>query len=100
MDDFKNKKKRGSQDNQRKNVANLCNSDDNLNTDAHEVLQLKEQFCISLDSIRPNINIQLNKIEEDFNIAILRSILVVWLEFRFLDTEVDGSNPGISMLCP
>ena len=28
------------------------------------------------------------------------SILVVWLECRFLDTEVDGSNPGISMLCP
>ena len=29
-----------------------------------------------------------------------RSILVVWLECRFLDTEVDGSNPGNSMLCP
>ena len=28
------------------------------------------------------------------------SILVVWLECRFLDTEVDGSNRGISMLCP
>ena len=28
------------------------------------------------------------------------SILVVWLECRFLDTEVDGSNPGNSMLCP
>ena len=27
-------------------------------------------------------------------------ILVNWLECRFLDTEVDGSNPGISMLCP
>ena len=24
----------------------------------------------------------------------------MWLECRFLDTEVDGSNPGISMLCP
>ena len=23
-----------------------------------------------------------------------------WLECRFLDTEVDSSNPGISMLCP
>ena len=23
----------------------------------------------------------------------------MWLECRFLDTEVDGSNPGISMLC-
>ena len=31
---------------------------------------------------------------------IIRSILVVWLECRFLDTEVDGSNPGNSMLCP
>ena len=28
------------------------------------------------------------------------SILVVWLECRFLDTEVDSSNPGNSMLCP
>ena len=24
----------------------------------------------------------------------------MWLEYRFLDTEVDGSNSGISMLCP
>ena len=24
----------------------------------------------------------------------------MWLECRFMDTEVDGSNPGISMLCP
>ena len=30
----------------------------------------------------------------------IRSILVVWLDFRFLDTEVDDSNPGNSMLCP
>ena len=28
------------------------------------------------------------------------SILVVWLECRFLDTEVDGSDPGITILCP
>ena len=28
------------------------------------------------------------------------SILVVLLEFRFLDTEVDGSKPGNSTLCP
>ena len=28
------------------------------------------------------------------------SILVMWLECRFLDAEVDGSNPGICMLCP
>ena len=27
-------------------------------------------------------------------------VMVIWLECRFLDTEVDGSNPGISMLCP
>ena len=27
-------------------------------------------------------------------------LLDVWLECRFLDTEVDGSNPGISILCP
>ena len=27
-------------------------------------------------------------------------ILVVWLECRFLDAEVDGSNPGNSMLFP
>ena len=26
-------------------------------------------------------------------------ILVVWLECRFLDTEVDGANTSISMLC-
>ena len=24
----------------------------------------------------------------------------MWLEYRSLDTEVDGSNHGISMLCP
>ena len=24
----------------------------------------------------------------------------MWLECPFLDTAVDGSNPGISMLCP
>ena len=29
-----------------------------------------------------------------------RSILVMWLECQFLDTEVDGLNPSISMLCP
>ena len=33
-------------------------------------------------------------------IEISWSILVVWLECRFLDTEVDGSNPGNSVLCP
>ena len=27
-------------------------------------------------------------------------IMVVWLECRFLDTEVDGSDPAISMLFP
>ena len=27
-------------------------------------------------------------------------LLVVWLECRYLDTEVDGANPGISILCP
>ena len=31
---------------------------------------------------------------------LITCILVNWLECRFLDTEVDGSNPGISMLCP
>ena len=29
----------------------------------------------------------------------MRSIFVMWLECRFQDTEVDGSNPDISMLC-
>ena len=24
----------------------------------------------------------------------------MWLECRLQDTEVDGSNPGISVLCP
>ena len=34
-------------------------------------------------------------------LRLIRSILVMWLGFRFLETEVDGSNPGsISMLCP
>ena len=32
------------------------------------------------------------------NETIRRSILVVWPECQFLDTEVDGSNPGNSML--
>ena len=31
---------------------------------------------------------------------LLWSILVMWLECRFLDTEVDSSNPDITMLCP
>ena len=30
----------------------------------------------------------------------LSSILVIWFECRFLVTEVDGSNPGNSMLFP
>ena len=28
------------------------------------------------------------------------AMLVMWLECWFPDTEVDGSNPGVSMLCP
>ena len=28
------------------------------------------------------------------------SILVMWLECRYIDTEVDGSNHGIGMLYP
>ena len=34
--------------------------------------------------------------ESDFD----QSILVVWFECRFLVTEVDGLNPGNSMLFP
>ena len=30
----------------------------------------------------------------------ITSILVMWLECRFLVTEVDCSNPDIGMLCP
>ena len=30
-------------------------------------------------------------------IYLYRSIFVIWIECRFLDTEVDGSNTGISM---
>ena len=33
-------------------------------------------------------------------INISKGILVVWLECLFLVTEIDGSNPGISMSCP
>ena len=32
-----------------------------------------------------------------FGINCNWSILAMWLEYRFLDTEVDGSKPGISM---
>ena len=53
-----------------KNVANLCISDEDLDTDLHKVLLLKEQFCISADGVRHNINMQPNKIEEDLNIAM------------------------------
>ena len=35
-----------------------------------------------------------------FLLSTVRSISLMWLDFRFLDTEVDGSNPSISMLCP
>ena len=40
-----------------------------------------------------------NEATQSFKQYQILSILVVWLECRFLDTEVDGSNPGISMLC-
>ena len=33
-------------------------------------------------------------------LKLMRTILIMWLECRFLDTEVDGSKPGICMLCP
>ena len=37
-----------------------------------------------------------------FNIMTMLfvSILVMWLECQFLDTDVDGFNSSISMLCP
>ena len=31
---------------------------------------------------------------------LIWSILVLSLECRFMDTQIDGSNPSISMLCP
>ena len=37
---------------------------------------------------------------EAIRIKCHTSILVVWLECRFQNTEVDSSNPGNSMLCP
>ena len=37
---------------------------------------------------------------QEHTAELLKRILVMWLECRFLDTEVDGSNPSISMLCP
>ena len=40
------------------------------------------------------------RVEVVDGMRIGRSVLVEWLECRFLDTEVDGSNPSISMLCP
>ena len=36
----------------------------------------------------------------DISVRDVMSILVMWLECRCLATEVDCSNPGISMLCP
>ena len=33
-------------------------------------------------------------------IILIRSIVVMWLESWFLDTEVDGSNPVFGMLYP
>ena len=32
--------------------------------------------------------------------VVRTTVMVVWLECLFLDTEVDGSNPGNSMLFP
>ena len=49
-------------------------------------------------SILQLINLENNRHEYQFFYSW--SILVVWLECRFLDTEVDGSNPGSSMLFP
>ena len=38
--------------------------------------------------------------ELGISLSKYKSILVVWLECRFLVTEVDGLNPGNSMLFP
>ena len=54
MDDVKSKRIRESEE----NVASVCNSDDDSYTDTHRVLQLKNQFRISLDSEKSNINMQ------------------------------------------
>ena len=43
-----------------------------------------------------SIKISLNQ----FNIEQQNLSVVMWLECRLLDTEVDGSNPSICMLCP
>ena len=50
------------------------------------------KFAVTISSMCDNINILLL-------VFFTWSILVTWLEIRFLDTEVDGSIPGISMLC-
>ena len=39
-------------------------------------------------------------VQVDYLLSTIWSILDLWLECQFLDTELDGSNPGsISMLC-
>ena len=40
------------------------------------------------------------KLKTITNTYTYKIILVMWLECRYQDTEVDGSKPGISMLCP
>ena len=59
---------------------------------------------IAVDLVWSSICASVNLLGHLFRISTfwwtIWSKLVLWLECRFLDSDVDGSNPGISMLCP
>ena len=63
---------------------------------------MKLFILVNIVAFARNIQFQVTQIINwlKVNTKSDRSILVMWLECRFLDTEVDGLNTGISMLCP
>ena len=68
------------------------------NEDVERRLQAEVHKIISC-SVDALLQLNTSKYEAS-SLSLDSSILVVWLECRFLDIEVDGSNLGISMLCP
>ena len=70
-----------------------------------------QKKCIIICDSAQNVTKRIRLINKIMNFIMLsntflmdnvgrRSILVIWIECRFLDTEVDGSNPGNIMLFP
>ena len=62
---------------------------------------LRIDLCIAVHVVRVLVFCPVRFCVEVFErLEYTRSILVMWLECRFLDTEGYGSNQSIIMLCP